>query len=310
MKQEYLNKNDKCIILVYFGTRPNYFNLYINSCKLNQSFDFHIYGDSFDDKREDNIFYHYLTFSAFKEKIKTTLGFAPSLNSVYKICDFKPMYGDLFQNDLKQYLFWGFSDCDLIYGKIDNILDESIFKKYDKVLTRGHLSFFKNNQSMNKLYTKKSTTDFQVDYNVVYRDSKNYSFDEWNGIKILLDEYKIPYFDSFVFDDIRVKYPYFIPTSDNAIKKHRYRIYYEWDNGRLYRRLSGKQNIKQEIIYIHLQKRKMHLFNSNLDHYYIIPNRFCDSVDASALNVGNRKDLFDYAFKRMKNKIMRVFRKK
>ena len=242
--------------------------------------------------------------------VEKTLGFVPSLNSVYKICDFKPMYGDIFQSDLKGYLFWGFSDCDLIYGKIDNILDDSVFNKYDKILTRGHLSFFKNDSVMNKLYTKKSIVNPHVDYNVVYRDSNNHSFDEWNGIKIILDEYRIPYFDYFVFDDIRVKYPFFIPTSDNEVKKHKNKVYYEWNNGRLFRCLSGHNKLKQEIIYVHLQKREMHLSNTNLDHYYIIPNRFCDYVNSSSSNVGNKRDLFDYLYKRIKNKIKRVFGRK
>ena len=39
-----------------------------------------------------------------------------TIEDAYKLTDFKPAYGEIFQDYIIQYDFWGFTDIDLIYG--------------------------------------------------------------------------------------------------------------------------------------------------------------------------------------------------
>ena len=39
------------------------------------------------------------------------------LSTGHKLCDFKPMYGVLFAEELKDYDYWAFGDCDVMYGR-------------------------------------------------------------------------------------------------------------------------------------------------------------------------------------------------
>ena len=83
--------------------------------------------------------------------------FEISLNSPYKLCDFRPAYGDIFQEELQDYDFWGYCDTDLIFGDICKYLTTNILKEYDKIFEYGHLTIFKNNNRMRNLY--KNITD-------------------------------------------------------------------------------------------------------------------------------------------------------
>ena len=51
------------------------------------------------------------------------------LNEPYDLCDFKVAYGEIFQEYLEPYDFWGFCDCDLIYGDIRHFLTEELLEK-------------------------------------------------------------------------------------------------------------------------------------------------------------------------------------
>ena len=49
------------------------------------------------------------------------------VNSPYKLCDYKPVYGLIFDEDLQDYDFWGHCDVDLIFGDIRKFIN--LYKK-------------------------------------------------------------------------------------------------------------------------------------------------------------------------------------
>lgn len=105
------------LILPYFGKFNEYFSLFLNSCKYNKTINWLIYTD---DKRQfsypPNVKVIYCTFSDFKKRIERNFQFNISLDAPYKLCDFKPAYGEALQQDIEEFNFWGHCDCDLIFG--------------------------------------------------------------------------------------------------------------------------------------------------------------------------------------------------
>lgn len=75
-----------------------------------------------------------------------------ALPSPYKLCDFRPIYGKLFQQYINGADFWGFGDIDLIYGDIRQFITENVLQNYDLISGWGHLTLVRNNDYWNNFY--------------------------------------------------------------------------------------------------------------------------------------------------------------
>ena len=58
--------------------------------------------------------------------------FAITLHTPYKLCDYKPAYGEIFAPELSGYDFWGYGDMDLVFGDLRAYFTEDKLRKYDK----------------------------------------------------------------------------------------------------------------------------------------------------------------------------------
>ena len=101
--------NKICIIYPWFGKLPNYFPLFIKSALNNEKVDFHFFTDNPCVQKycNKNIFYHKESLETIKERATKFLNFNCVLNTPYKLCDYKPIYSDLFPIT-KKYEWWGF----------------------------------------------------------------------------------------------------------------------------------------------------------------------------------------------------------
>ena len=121
-------------ICPYFGKYPNYFNLTLNSIKYNDTIDWLIITDI---KKiyeyPQNVKIINMTFDELREKVQSVFDFKISLDTPYKICDYKCAYGYIFKEYISSYDFWGHCDFDCIYGDLRKYLTENILNKYEKV---------------------------------------------------------------------------------------------------------------------------------------------------------------------------------
>ena len=113
------------IIGVYFGKLPNYFPLWLKSCEHNRTIDFLIFTDQEIQFYPNNVKVHKISLPEMKQLAIKALGLDVSLERPYKCCDFKPVYGLIFEDYLKHYDYWGHCDFDLIFGDL-----ASFFEKY------------------------------------------------------------------------------------------------------------------------------------------------------------------------------------
>lgn len=176
--------NSKKIALLYpyYGKFPWYFKFFIESCKYNPSVDFIIFTDiKINEELPKNIIVIEYSFLELKKLISEKMGFSVSLNSPYKLCDFKPAYGVIFSEFITDYDFWGHGDIDLIFGNIRTFMTDEVLDNFDVICVRdeyvtGFFTLFRNNEFVNKLYEESK------DYKFVFQNEKNFVFDECGNL--------------------------------------------------------------------------------------------------------------------------------
>jgi len=266
------------IIIPYFGKLPNYFPLWLKTAKFNSSFNWLLF---LDDKTPyeypSNVFCEYTDFTFMKNIISSKFDFSINLDSPYKLCDFRPSYGFIFKNYIKDYDFWGYGDLDLLYGNLSKFITKDILTKYDRVLPNGHLSLYRNNSMMNEAFMLQEN-GFPY-YKDVFSSPKSFAFDEWAGMtSILKKNRRVQNLKNTMadFSWLSFKFKHSKKDHKNYIKE-----LFLWNSGgvfQLYESESGDIESK-EFSYIHLQKRNMKLLHSIEDYndakkIVITPNSF------------------------------------
>jgi hypothetical protein len=122
------------ILIIFFSRWPDWIYSFVFSCERNPDIDFIFINDSqtvlSDSKNIKNINF---TIDDFNALASEKLGFGVQVNNPYKICDFKPALGKIFEDYLTNYDYWGVSDIDLIFGDLSSALKEILYNKYDLV---------------------------------------------------------------------------------------------------------------------------------------------------------------------------------
>lgn len=147
------------LVLPYYGTLPKYFPFFLKSLE-GKCFDVLCFTDLEVGGHPDNFIVTRLSFDALKALAEKKLGIPVNPSCPYKLCDLKPFYGKIFEDYLQDYQYWGFGDCDLVYGELLNtMLPELIAKDYDVISFRrnwmsGSFSWLKNGEPTNGLYLR------------------------------------------------------------------------------------------------------------------------------------------------------------
>lgn len=274
-------------IIAYYGEYPSYFQLFLNSCKNNPNYEWLIVTDNKTSYNyPKNVHILDLSWLELCQLFQNKFSFKISIDRPYKLCDFKPAYGYIFQEYICNYDYWGHCDVDLVFGNLDHFLPPDKICNYDKIGHLGHMSLYKNTKEINMLFMQQ--TDNCYRYEEVFSDNKICIFDEWNSISInhifLKKRKKIWFFDEFF--DI---YPY----DDNFKRVHRkipkidesYGVdvinkkpsFASIENGSTYCwSRKNKTWYKSEVAYIHFQKRDMKMNKKLVDMNNIlcVPNDF------------------------------------
>ena len=273
-----------CFIIPFFGKLPNYFSLFLRTCEYNRDFNWLIITD-------DNTEYSYpsnvkkinMTFNELRELIQSKFDFEISLEKPYKLCDFRPAYGFLFEEYLKEFRFWGYCDTDILIGDISKFITDELLDQYDKFFCLGHMALFRNNKDDNRLFMSEMNGEYW--YKEAFTNPQNIIFDEdcrspknihkiylAKGKRVLEEDWSIN-FKILPAKFIKITYKSdikdFLCDEKQAI--------YLWEHGNIYRYILKNNKLeKEEYLYIHLQERKMNIKENVMksDVVKIIPNRF------------------------------------
>ena len=252
-------------VVVWSGKLPNYFPVWLESCKGNPTIDFYVFTD---DETQYNYPFNvksvYYSFEELKEKFCEIFPFEISLDKPYKFCDYKPAYGEAFSSFLVGYDFWGYCDIDLIWGNIREFLTDKVLEENERIFTRGHCSLFQNNAKVNSYY-RTLPTQGHLDYKMVYQSDKSWCFDEWarhcgGGISVIFEENHIPTYDAPVMADIDVAHGNFhIHRRPDLICMS----YFLYEDGNLFacKKEAGGKIEKESVLYCHFQKRNLNVIS-------------------------------------------------
>ncbi|MBO7090099.1 MAG: hypothetical protein J6W70_09355 [Lentisphaeria bacterium] len=140
------------IVICWFGPLPVVFPLWCKSCAANPTVDWLLFTDQ-EPSVPDNVHVHRMSFAEIGELARRKLDFPElSLEKPYKLCDYKVMYGVIFDDWLKEYDFWGYCDLDMVFGDLRGFFSDEMLDRYDKLLSCGHLSLYRNTPEVNSRF--------------------------------------------------------------------------------------------------------------------------------------------------------------
>ena len=273
-----------CFIIPYFGNLPSYFPVFVKTCEPNKDFDWLIITDSkVENNLPNNVKIVNIKYKQFQDLVNKKMGFKCNFFEFHKLCDYKPAYGYIFEDYIKNYKFWGHCDIDIIIGDMNKFITDEMLESYDKVFCLGHMILYKNTPENNRMFMKEYKGE--KIYKEVFTSPKTLVFDETYGdrknINSIFEEYKKPIFTKDLSFNIKIFPTKFIKTTFDyetySYKNEKYKkAVYIWDNGKLKRYyLKNKEIIEEEYLYMHLQERNMKIDFTvlNKKRFKIIPNQ-------------------------------------
>jgi hypothetical protein len=148
---------------------------------------------------------------------------------------------------------------------------EDLLERIDVFGYLGHFMLYRNTEDIRTLFMKSGAL---YDYRRVFSKKEHYAFDEYTGLKCIVEDNHIPHFyeDSIVADISDV----YRQMRVSRIKNFPYQVFY-WENGRVFRSHVGKETVyNEEYLYLHFQKKNPIPEEGILtsDAFYIFFDRF------------------------------------
>lgn len=288
-------KNKIVFIVPYFGALPPYFKewMYSAGYLANQNIDFLlITNNELECDVPSNIQLFPMSFEEFKRRVQSKFDFQIALDTPYKICDFKPALGYIFQDEITQYQFWGNCDIDQVWGDVRKFITDDILNQYDRIQFLGHFILYRNVEKINTLFMKKGGI---YDYQKVYSTSIHYSFCEHSGMMSIVVKNNISNYIATNYIDVS---PIYNRIWVSRVPNYQYQIIY-WSDGKVYRTYldSNESMITEEYMYFHFQRKKpkgLECWRSRIPKAFLLHKDNFVEFDSSKLTVEKLKELSDF----------------
>lgn len=132
----------------------------MESCRFNASIHWIFYTDCGAlENCPPNVDIKSVTFSQYYLLVSQKLDIDFKPLHPYKLCDIRPAYGLIHENDLSKYDFWGYGDIDLVYGNIRQFLTaerlaaKDVFSTHS-TRTSGHFCLIRNCEDLKFAFQK------------------------------------------------------------------------------------------------------------------------------------------------------------
>lgn len=255
------------IVCCYFGKLRQDYKSWLLSCEYNKTINWIIFTDCDWGEVPNNVKIIKCSFEDLKNKFQNCFDFEICLEKPYKICDYKPAFGYIFKEYLKNYEFWGYCDFDMIFGNIRKFITDDILNKYDKIYTMGHLSLYRNTENINNLF---KSDKGNMDYKSSFTTNVIKVFDEEMGIYdiFLKNNYKV--YNQYEYIDLCKFSKEIINNNYTIMKNHKFQTIL-FDEGKL--EFVYKENdkiIKIEVPYVHYSGKNF--INNDLKSFQLTTN--------------------------------------
>ena len=223
----HINRHKTLIIAIWIGKWPSYLPYFAKSIGCNTDFDWLLISDQ--NKcpyTAENLLFKHIATENLSELITEKLGIAVNISNPLKLCDLKPAYGFIFNDQLVNYDYWGFCDLDLIPGNLIKYIqplyeaDKDVISFYKSFLS-GPLCLFKNSPLTIDLFKKIHR------YKEFLMDPAHLAMDENNKLKMA----EIARFSNL---KSRIQYIKHVAFNEklNKIRIPEFRYRYQWFNKR------------------------------------------------------------------------------
>ena len=260
-------------IIAYIGEYPWYFPYFLHSCRYNPTVDFLLFTDNNDSNLElpPNVKIVTCSIEQFKADAAKALGFEVAIEFGYKLCDFKPAYGFIFADFVKDYDFWGYCDVDVIFGNIRAFMTDELLAEYDVISARhdyltGCFALYRNQPYFRELFKQSK------DCRKVFTNPRNFFFDETN---FAFDEFE----KGLHYSQIRTEVESMTHVVRRLQEENKLKAYFEFQ---IVEGFAGNMLWKQgiliyrkrfEAMLYHLVRFK-HKYSEPYDLYRKIPDEF------------------------------------
>lgn len=246
---------------VYYGPLPGYFQLWLHTCSKNPDIHWLLTTDqdttpwSF----PPNVTVWRQAFHAFRNHLAEKLDLALPHFSPYKLCDFRPTWGVVFEERNQGYDFWGSCDLDVLWGALAPHLLHIRMQRFDRVLTCGHLSLYRNEARVNRAFQLRHPEP-DLQWRDVLTEPCNRpftGFDEHQGINRIMRHHGFSIYEREA--DVADIHPYY-PDHFLAEGHNHARQAFGWSGGHVYQYYEnfGRVNTR-ELLYLHFQKRQIRM---------------------------------------------------
>ncbi len=258
------------LIVPHFGERPSYFPLVLRSMACNPDVHWLMLTEAPVEQAPPNLTVQVCHFADVAARVRDNFDFDIALNSPYKLCDFRPAFGEIFADELAGYDFWGHCDLDVVFGRIREHLPPEAFEA-DKILFQGNFALYRNTDEAARWYRHEVG---KVSYREAMTNPAAMHFDEWAGMYYVIRDLGVPYWqESVIFD---LSFHMYRTRAESAEGRTPRR--YAWEHGEVCEySLSGSDLVRRTALLIHLQKRTMRVPSAEVlraDRYWISADRF------------------------------------
>lgn len=141
-----MSKLKKILLVPYFGPLPDWFDKY----KKPDGYEF-VLDMNLDD---------------FKKRVRDKLKIDWPLHAdARKVCDYRPTFGVLYEEEINGFDFWGTTDLDCVYGDVDKFITDDLLENTDiysshDTYVSGPFSLYRNAPVVNYLFMKQRTWQY------------------------------------------------------------------------------------------------------------------------------------------------------
>lgn len=272
-----MHRYNYVILSPYFGKLPSTFDLWAQSCGYNPQFLFIVFtDDAYQGSLPPNVQIKRMSFGDLRAKVQAKFDFPVALENPYKLCDYKPALGYVFQDYLQGAAYWGHCDMDLVFGDLSKFLPPN---GYDKISHLGHVCLYKNTPEIIKAFELSSR--HILTYQEIFSSKAHFGFDEnyEYGINAIFRAHNLSVypFEQHVAD-IKCTTPNFTLShyqNPHFTAEAGERIFSVENGAVCAHTLTGDSITTKEYAYVHMQKRCLgRLFAGTPACYLITPAAF------------------------------------
>lgn len=258
------------LIAAHFGEFPPYFPLVLRSMARNPDVHWLLITDQRVAQAPPNVSVHGCEFEDFAKRIRTHFDIDVCLDRPYKLCDFRPAFGEILQDELAGYDFWGHCDLDVLFGSIREHLPPEAYEA-DKILFQGNFALYRNTAEAAGWFRHEVG---KVSYRHAMTTPEAMHFDEWAGMYYIVRDLGVPYWqENVIFDIAFSRYRTRAEFPEGRDPRR-----YAWEDGEVCEyRLERGDLVRRTALLIHLQKRTMRAPADDVlaaDRFWILANGF------------------------------------